>query len=161
MADMLAYMRQERQEMRQERQDMWEEMCQERMGRQQQAPLPPPPPPLPPRDKHRKFMSTSRLPSPALQILCTAATGIFGGQKPPEINPLPPKISYFRRQRVYFRRRLAAKKIRPKTAYFRRLAPWPPKITAYFRRLAPWPPKLILPKIIYLFSAAREATENY
>jgi alkylated DNA repair dioxygenase AlkB len=74
MADMLAYMRQERQEMRQERQDMWEEMRQERMGRQQQAPLPPPPPPLPPRDKHRKFMSTSRLPSPALQILCTPTT---------------------------------------------------------------------------------------
>ena len=36
----------------------------------------------------------------------------------------------------------------------------PPKI-AYFRRLAPWPPKLLLPKIIYLFSAAREAAENY
>jgi hypothetical protein len=32
------------------------------------------------------------------------ATGIFGGQKPPKIDPLPPKISYFRRL-------LAAKKI--------------------------------------------------
>jgi hypothetical protein len=50
-------MRQERQEMLQERQDMREEMRQERMGRQQQAPLPPPPPPLPPQDKHREFMS--------------------------------------------------------------------------------------------------------
>jgi hypothetical protein len=56
-ADMHAQMQQERQEMRQERQDMWEEMRQQRMGRQQQAPLPPPPPPLPPRHKHREFMS--------------------------------------------------------------------------------------------------------
>jgi hypothetical protein len=32
-------------------------MRQERMGRQRQAPLPLPPPPLPPRDKHREFMS--------------------------------------------------------------------------------------------------------
>jgi hypothetical protein len=46
-------MRQEHQEMRQER----EEMCKERRGQQQQVPLPPPPPPLPPRDKHREFMS--------------------------------------------------------------------------------------------------------
>jgi hypothetical protein len=53
MADMHTQMRQERQEMRQER----EEMCQERRAQQQQAPLPPPPPPLPPRDKHREFMS--------------------------------------------------------------------------------------------------------
>jgi hypothetical protein len=36
---------------------MREEMRQERMGRQQQAPLPPPPPPLPRRDKHREFVS--------------------------------------------------------------------------------------------------------
>jgi hypothetical protein len=50
MADMHTQMRQERQEMRQER----EEMRKERMGQQQQAPLPPP---LPPRDKHREFMS--------------------------------------------------------------------------------------------------------
>jgi hypothetical protein len=57
MADMHAQMRQEHQEIRQERQDMREEMRQERMGRQQQAPLPPPPPPLPPRDKHQEFMS--------------------------------------------------------------------------------------------------------
>jgi hypothetical protein len=34
-----------------------EEMRQERRGQQQQVPLPPPPPPLPPRDKHREFMS--------------------------------------------------------------------------------------------------------
>jgi hypothetical protein len=27
------------------------------MVRQQQAPMPPPPPPVPPRDKHREFMS--------------------------------------------------------------------------------------------------------
>jgi hypothetical protein len=53
MAEMHAQMRQERQGMRQERQDMWEEMRQERMGRQQQAPFPP----LPPRDKHQEFMS--------------------------------------------------------------------------------------------------------
>jgi hypothetical protein len=52
MADMHAQMRQEHQEMRQER----EEMCQERRAQQQQAPLPPPPP-VPPRDKHREFMS--------------------------------------------------------------------------------------------------------
>jgi hypothetical protein len=39
--------------MRQER----EEMRQERRVQQQQAPLPPPPPPLPPRNKHREFMS--------------------------------------------------------------------------------------------------------
>jgi hypothetical protein len=32
-------------------------MRQERRGQQQQVPLPPPPPPLPPRDKHREFMS--------------------------------------------------------------------------------------------------------
>jgi hypothetical protein len=43
--------------MRQERQDMREEMRQERMARQHQAPLPPPPPPVPPRDKHQEFMS--------------------------------------------------------------------------------------------------------
>jgi hypothetical protein len=36
---------------------MREEMHQQRMGRQQQAPLRPPPPPLPPWDKHREFMS--------------------------------------------------------------------------------------------------------
>jgi hypothetical protein len=36
---------------------MREEMHQERMVRQQRAPLPPPPPPLPPQDKHREFMS--------------------------------------------------------------------------------------------------------
>jgi hypothetical protein len=44
-------MRQERQEMCQER----EEMRQETRVQQQQAPLPPPP--LPPRDKHREFLS--------------------------------------------------------------------------------------------------------
>jgi hypothetical protein len=44
--------------MLQERQEMREEMRQERMVRQQQAPIPPPPPPpVPPRDKHREFMS--------------------------------------------------------------------------------------------------------
>jgi hypothetical protein len=36
---------------------MSEEMRQERMVRQQQAPMPPPPPPVPPRDKHREFKS--------------------------------------------------------------------------------------------------------
>ena len=30
----------------------------------------------------------------------------------------------------------------PKIAYFRRLAPWPPKITDYFRRPASRPPKI-------------------
>jgi hypothetical protein len=43
--------------MHQERQEMREEMRQERMVRQQQAPLPPPPLPVPPRGKHREFMS--------------------------------------------------------------------------------------------------------
>jgi hypothetical protein len=57
MQDMQAQMRQERQEMRQQRQEMREEMRQERMVRQQQAPLPPPPPPVPPRDKHQELMS--------------------------------------------------------------------------------------------------------
>jgi hypothetical protein len=68
MANMHAQMRQEHQEMRQEREDIHQEMCQEReeirqerraqqQQQQQQAPLPPPPPPLPPRDKHREFMS--------------------------------------------------------------------------------------------------------
>jgi hypothetical protein len=63
MADMHAQMRQECQEMRQEREDIHQEMChereeirQERRVQQQQAPLPPPPP-LPPRNKHREFMS--------------------------------------------------------------------------------------------------------
>jgi hypothetical protein len=51
---MHAQMRHKRQEMSQER----EEMHQERRAQQQQAPLPPPPPPLvPPKDKHREFMS--------------------------------------------------------------------------------------------------------
>jgi hypothetical protein len=57
MTDMQAQMQQERQEMHQERQEMREEIRQERMVRQQQASLPPPPPPVPPRDKHREFMS--------------------------------------------------------------------------------------------------------
>jgi hypothetical protein len=57
MQDMQAQMRQERQEMRQERQEKREEMRQERMVRKQQAPLPSPPPQVPPRDKHREFMS--------------------------------------------------------------------------------------------------------
>jgi hypothetical protein len=63
MVDMHAQMWQERQEMCQEREEMCqererEEMRQERRVQQQQAPLPPPPPPpLPPRDKHREFMS--------------------------------------------------------------------------------------------------------
>jgi hypothetical protein len=68
MANMHAQMRQERQEMRQEREDIHQEMRQEReeirqerraqqQQQHQQAPLPPPPPPLPPRDKHREFMS--------------------------------------------------------------------------------------------------------
>jgi hypothetical protein len=52
MANMHTQMWQERQEMSQER----EEMRQERRVQQQQAP-PPPPPPVPPRDKHREFMS--------------------------------------------------------------------------------------------------------
>jgi hypothetical protein len=43
--------------MRQERQEMREEMRQEKMVRQQQAPLPLPPPPVPPWDKHREFIS--------------------------------------------------------------------------------------------------------
>jgi hypothetical protein len=51
-ADMHVQMRQECQEMRQER----EEMHQERMAQQQQQQAPPPPP-VPPRDKHREFMS--------------------------------------------------------------------------------------------------------
>jgi hypothetical protein len=49
MVDMHAQMRQEHQER--------EKMRQERRGQQQQVPLPPPPPPLPPRDKHREFLS--------------------------------------------------------------------------------------------------------
>jgi hypothetical protein len=65
MADMHAQMQQERQEMRQERDEMHQELRQEReeirqerkAQQQQQVPLPPPPPPLPPRDKHREFMS--------------------------------------------------------------------------------------------------------
>jgi hypothetical protein len=58
MADMQVQMRQEHQEMRQERQEMRKEMRQERMVRQQQAPMPPPPPPpVPPYNKHREFMS--------------------------------------------------------------------------------------------------------
>jgi hypothetical protein len=57
MTNMQAQMRQERQEMRQERQETQEEMRQERMVRQQQPPMPPPPPLVPPRDKHREFMS--------------------------------------------------------------------------------------------------------
>jgi hypothetical protein len=57
MIDMQAQMRQERQEMCQERQEMREGMRQERMVRQQQAPMPPPPPPVLSRDKHREFMS--------------------------------------------------------------------------------------------------------
>jgi hypothetical protein len=66
----------------------------------------------------------------------TTATVIFGGQK-------PPKISYFRRQKVYFRRLLAAKKNWPKIRlYFRWLAPWPPKITYYFRRPDSQPPEI-------------------
>jgi hypothetical protein len=40
----------------------------------------------------------------------TRATGIFGGQMPPKISPLPPKIGNFWRQKAYFRRHLAAKK---------------------------------------------------
>jgi hypothetical protein len=55
--DMQAQMRQECQEMHQERQEMREEIRQERMVRQQQALVPPPPPPVPPRDKHREFIS--------------------------------------------------------------------------------------------------------
>jgi hypothetical protein len=47
--------------MYQERHEMRQEMRQERMVRQQQAPMPPPPP-VPPRDKHRNFMS-HKLPS--------------------------------------------------------------------------------------------------
>jgi hypothetical protein len=43
--------------MRQERQEMREEMRQQRMVRQQQAPMPPRPPSVPPREKHREFMS--------------------------------------------------------------------------------------------------------
>jgi hypothetical protein len=57
MTEMQAQMRQERQDMRKERQEMREEMRQERMVRQQQAPLPPPPPLVPPQDKHQTFMS--------------------------------------------------------------------------------------------------------
>jgi hypothetical protein len=30
------------------------------------------------------------------------SVGFFGGQKPPKINLLPPKIAYFQRQRAYF-----------------------------------------------------------
>jgi hypothetical protein len=91
----------------------------------------------------------------------TRATGIFGGQMPPKISPLPPKIGYFRRQRAYFRRHLAAKKTRPKIRlYFRRLAPWPPKITNNFGGHVVSRQKLKLPKIVLLFSAAREAAEN-
>jgi hypothetical protein len=56
--------------MRQEREDICRELCQEReeirqerrarqqqQQQHQQAPLLPPPPPVPPRDKHREFMS--------------------------------------------------------------------------------------------------------
>jgi hypothetical protein len=64
MVDMHAQMLQERQEMCQEREEIRQELCQEReeirqerRAQQQQVPLPPPPPPLPPRDKHREFMS--------------------------------------------------------------------------------------------------------
>jgi hypothetical protein len=59
MMEMQAQMWQERKEMRQERQEMREEIRQERMVRQQQQqpPMPPPPPLVPPRDKHREFMS--------------------------------------------------------------------------------------------------------
>jgi hypothetical protein len=69
MMDMQAQMRQERQEMRQERQGMWEEMRQERMVRQELVPMPPPPP-VPPRDKHREFMSTSYIRQLSRSITC-------------------------------------------------------------------------------------------
>jgi hypothetical protein len=36
----------------------------------------------------------------------------------------------------------AARTRPPKTAYFRRLAPWPPKITDYFRRSRSQPPEI-------------------
>jgi hypothetical protein len=56
-------MRQEREEIRQELRQEREEIRQERRAQQQlqqqqqQIPLPPPPPTLPPRDKHREFLS--------------------------------------------------------------------------------------------------------
>jgi hypothetical protein len=54
-------MRQEReeihQELRQEREEIRQERRAQQQQQQQQIPLPPPPPPLPPRDKHREFMS--------------------------------------------------------------------------------------------------------
>jgi hypothetical protein len=54
MNEMQTQMRQEPQEMRRERQEMREQMRQKRREMQQQ---PPPLPPVPPRDKHREFMS--------------------------------------------------------------------------------------------------------
>jgi hypothetical protein len=69
MADMRAQMQQERQEMRQEREEIHQKLRQERERRytrkggrnsnsnNNKFHCHPPPPPLPPRDKHREFMS--------------------------------------------------------------------------------------------------------
>jgi hypothetical protein len=70
MAGMHAQMQQERRELRQERVEIRQELRQEReeirqekrvlqqqQQQPQQAPLPTPPPLVPPRDKHREFMS--------------------------------------------------------------------------------------------------------
>jgi hypothetical protein len=51
--DIRRELRQEREEIRQERRAQQQQQQQQ----QQQVPLPPPPPLVPPRDKHREFMS--------------------------------------------------------------------------------------------------------
>jgi hypothetical protein len=50
-------LRQEREEIRQERRAQQQQVQQQMQQQQQQVPLPPPPPLVPPRDKHREFMS--------------------------------------------------------------------------------------------------------
>jgi hypothetical protein len=79
----------------------------------------------------------------------SAAKGLFSAASGRQKNPAENKAIFS-----------AARAWPPKISYFRRLAPWPPKITNNFGGHVVRRQKLKLPKIVLLFSAARGAAEN-
>jgi hypothetical protein len=94
----------------------------------------------------RRSEAAENKPFAAENKLFSAAKGLFSAASGHQKNPAENK-ALFSEARTW----------PPKTAYFRRLAPWPPKITAYFRRPRSQPPEInIAENNIPIFGGAKQ-----